>query len=261
MKTLRWLLCSTALTLSAQTNPDARDLLIHSGDSIFESNSVRLTGTVSAIAEGIGPRQTSDSKFSIAMLRDGRGRHESTNGATTDLLVFDGLSLWTYSSVRKNYTKRPVKNLPPSPELSFLETGRNGNNINTATIDRVEDLTLGGKSVPCFVVRAAYKGPPPLFGDVTVVPSVSRTVWISRDRKLVLRDIWEVESTTSNGRFKVRITTDFSSIEIDAPLPDDLFVFHPPEGSHLASGGPGTGTGPGIGGGIGSRNRRWREPA
>jgi TonB family protein len=252
MKTLCWLLCATALTLPAQTNPDARDLLIHSGDSIFGSNSVRLAGTVTAIAEGIGPRQTVETKFSIALLRNGRWRRESTNGAATDFQVFDGTSLWTYSAVGKTYTQRVAQSSPPIQELAFLDSGRRADKIKTADVDRIEDLIFAGRSITCYVVHAAYTDAPVSPSGAPKPENVTRTAWIAREQNLVLRDLWETELAVPNGRAKLHITTNFSTIEKDAPIPDDVFVFHAPEGSRLASAGPATGTGPGIGGGIGS---------
>jgi TonB family protein len=249
MKTLRWLLCATALTLSAQTNPDALELLIHSGDSIFGSNSVRLAGTLSVT--GIGPRPTVDTTFSISMRREGRVRRDTANGVVADFQIFDGTSLFTYLSVPKTYTQYPL-NKWVSPELLFLESGRHTNKIKTAAVDRVEELMFGQRSIACFVVRATYADSPANAAGAPNVGRVTRTVWIARNQNIVLRDIWETETAAPIGNLKNRVTTNFTSFEIDPPIPDDVFVFHAPEGSHLASAGPGTGIGPGIGGGIGS---------
>jgi TonB family protein len=178
---------------------------------------------------------------------NGQARLEIKAGDRLAYQVFDGSSLWVYQSWDKNYTRKPATGMPRTEEYNLLLFGRDPANIVSATLAREEQVTFAGKPTQCYVVRAAYKGTP----AYPAAKSVVRTVWISQDRDLVLRDRWDSELDDLT---QVVETINYNIIECDVPLADDLFVFHPPPGASLASTS-------GVGGGIGSSPAAETRPA
>jgi TonB family protein len=171
--------------------------------------------------------QTVRTRFDILFSQDGRARWEENAGDAPRLRVWDGSTLWDYYSSTNNFTQRPFKTAPDSEPQQLLKLGRDLANVRAATVEREEPLEFGGKPVPCYVVRAEYVNFP-VGGSLR---SVVRTVWISRDRDLVLRDSTATDVTFDGAPAKARLTFQYSAIEWDIPIPDEAFSFHPPQGS------------------------------
>jgi TonB family protein len=217
-------LASVAL---AQDRPDARDLLAQGDDPIFTAKTVRLAATKS---HGFaGNRPLPGNPFRIEFVRGGKGRAEylgSPNPIT--LIIFDGTTLWEYHRLGNQYTKTPTSAWTFEGEIATLDYGRKPTNILSATYQSDESVDFRGRRVDCYVVLAKYnRSPEPLMGL-----DVMRRVWISKDSRLILRDYWEGGDV---GDVRRTVTTDYTDIETDIPLPDELFVFQPPVGSKVAA--------------------------
>ena len=146
------------------------------------------------------------------------------------LTVFDGKDLWQYSGLSRQYTKKTVSTWKPSGEIDVLDFGRNPDNIASASYEQDETIDFGGRSVDCWVVKADYRGAP----QNRIAKGVVRRVWISKSNELILRDSWEGPISPAL-EIRLKSTTNYTAIEIDAPLPDDLFVFQPTPGSRLGT--------------------------
>lgn len=230
MKTLLCLLACASSAGLAQTRPDARDLLVRSGGPIFTASTIHLAGTV--VIETTAPTsQRIESSFVTESKRGGKIRRELKTGGNTILQIFDGSNIWKYTSATNSYTKSLAAAPFANEELNLLEYGRNSAHIVSAGLEREEQLTFGGQSSSCYVVRAIYEGTPASPSATHAV----RTVWISRDRDLVLRDIWELETSLITSVAKVVETVNYTTVEWDVPLADDRFAFNQPPGSHAAA--------------------------
>ncbi len=273
MKTLLFLLPLVSAAVRGQTAPEALDLLVRSDGPVLTAQTVRLIGSHSLDLDG-GAGLQIHTKTSFSFEFHGGKTHEETkNGDATTLTVFDGSNAWAYRSFNNSYIKSAATRFPSAESgIEYLQYGRNSANITSAKIEGEEQLTFAGKPAPCDIVLATYKGLP---GN-PVARNVVRRVWISRDRDLVLRDNWTFENTLNNVPIKPNNLIDYTTIEWDIPLADDLFTFQPPAGSRLdpmqatqpilaglvpGGNGPATGSGGGIGNGRGPASRGPLAPA
>src|SRR5205823_2119899 len=132
------------------------------------------------------------------------------------------------------YTQTPGPRDPAvNDEFSRLKFSRDPAGFSNAAVEREDRLEFGGKTVPCYVVRAVYASMP----GKPDARDIARTVWISQIDDLVLRDTWEFSQAFASpaqgqSRIITDYTTDYTVIAWGMPLSDDLFVFHPPEASH-----------------------------
>ncbi len=227
MRKLAFLLLGPPLL--AQTAPDARDLLTRADASIFTAKTVRLAAIQARGYAGQTPLP--GSRLKIEFVRGGRGRTEFSAGLSNVLIsltVFDGSYLWEYHELGKQYTKKPATAWIFQGEIATLEYGRNRNNISSASYENDESIDFAGHPVACAVIRADYRAAPRnRFGK-----DIVRRVWISKDKEQILRDYWE-GALSGVGNARETVTTNYTAIETDVPLSDDLFVFQPPAGSKL----------------------------
>lgn len=224
-----------ALLAQSQAAPDAGGLLMRSGGSVLTADTVRLEGTESRILVLPASRRTSNDSFSFRRSRD-RLRFETKSDDSTTLRISDGARVWRYTSGSNSYTyqEKPTPDRLANDPFGRIKFSRDPADFRDARVDREESLEFGGRQVPCYVVRAAYDFIPgsPQAWDVV------RTVWIAKDTGWVLRDVWaySTNAAASLAMGKSSITTDYTAIETGVPLADNLFVFHPPEGSYATSG-------------------------
>jgi len=227
MRGFVFLLLSSALL--AQVPPDPRELLARADAPIFTAKTVRLAATQSTGFAGVAAASPAN-PFKMEFVRGGRGRAEFLAGNTTiTLMVFDGANLWEYHDLGNQYTKRAAPAWIFQGEIATLDYGRNPANIAAASYENEETIDFGGRPVPCYVVRADYRGAP----NNRLGKGVVRRVWISKDAEMILRDYWEGPLTPFMGTARMAATTNYTVIETDIPLADELFVFHPPPGSKL----------------------------
>lgn len=225
MRTFVFLLLSAAVSFP-QDRPDARDLLTRADAAIFTSKTVRLAATHS---QGFVGSESPGSPFKIEFVRGGRGRAEykfPVGDGTITLIVFDGTYLWEYHNLGNQYTKNPASAWTFRGEIETIDYGRRSANVLAASYQKDETIVFRGGPVDCYVLLAKYSHAPslPTAGDAM------RRVWISKDSEVILRDYWEGIEGTANRT----VTTNYTDIETDIPLSDDLFVFQPPPASKMA---------------------------
>jgi TonB family protein len=193
--------------------------------AILTANTVLMSGT--RTTDWLLAGSVEDA-FSWVFSSDGRIRIDEGTGDKRRLQVFDGSTLSVYSASTNTYMQGSPKSGPPLLYLNLLRFGRDSQNIVSATIEREEAVDFAGKATPCYVVRAAYAGTP----QNLVAKNVSRMAWITRDREIVARDAWELESAFEG---KERFVYSFANIEWGVPLAGDLFAFRPPPNSRLSA--------------------------
>lgn len=225
LKTFAFLMLAAALSC-AQDRPDVRDLLSRADAPIFTAKTVRLAATQS---HGfVGASQLPGNPFKIEFVRGGRGRAEYLAGNTTiTLMVFDGTNAWEYHQLGNQYTKKPASAWTFQGEIA-IDYGRRSASILTASYQKDETIDFRGGRVDCYVVLAKYRHAPGL----PTASDAMRRAWISKDSELILLDYWE--GGEALGTANRTVTTDYTDIETDIPLPDDLFVFQPPPASKMA---------------------------
>jgi TonB family protein len=218
------------MAASAQTAPDARDLLLRSDAPILAARTYRVEGTLVTETTGPGIQLKTETSFSTAYSMPGRHRTEIKTGQAKILEVSDGESTWIYNPQANTYSKSAAGTSSPS-HLRAIVYGRDPANVRSATLERQESVAFGGKPVMCSVVRAEYAGLP----GAAKATNVVRTAWIEPAQNLVLRDSWEADLAPPAvpTAAHLRLTLDLSTIEWDRLLAEDLFAFQPPEGSRL----------------------------
>ena len=225
------LLLFAAMAASAQTAPDARDLLLRSDAPIIAASTFRIEGSLVTETSGSGIQLKTETSFSTAYSKPGRYRREIRTGQAKMLVVFDGESTWIYNPQANTYSKSAGGSSWQSHFQAILY-GRDPANLRSAVVERQESVPFGGKPVMCSVVRAEYAGLPGAANATNVV----RTAWIEPEQNLVLRDFWEADLPVPapSTVVHVQLTVSYSTIEWDVPLTQDVFAFQPPEGSRPA---------------------------
>ena len=181
MKTL--VLAFFPVALFAQGSLDAIRVLERADASLFTAKTVRLAATQATSFAGVQPPPANP--FELQFVRGGRGRAEFRAGETLiTLTVFDGTNLWEYHDFGHQYTKKAATAWIFEGEIASLDYGRKANNISAAMFETDESLDFHGRSVPCYVIRADYRGAP----NNPSGKGVIRRVWISKDGELILRD-------------------------------------------------------------------------
>jgi len=270
-------ICAAAILMGGMTaaqdatqssSKQAHDLLARADAPLFSAATYRLAGT--AVTKTILPvARTTDNAFAVAATRDGHVRVEDGSLSSLRLSIFDGSILTDYRALNNSYTQTKVRSVPEAPLMRILRFGHDPRNVLSAEMEKSQKVEFRGQPTPCYVVRANYNG----FAGDPNARNVVRTVWITRDRSIIVRDSWELEMTMGASQARGGTAYNFTTVEWDTEVPGDLFVFHPPEGSQaMASptapatlpGGPaaipsanGIGSGGGIGsgsGGLGTQN-------
>jgi thiol-disulfide isomerase/thioredoxin/outer membrane lipoprotein-sorting protein len=169
--------------------------------------------------------------------------HFETIGETGSyVVVSDGKTLWRAAPDSREFIRTPLsgplldtKGGGPVAEsslqrlkftMSYLE--KLEENLSRAEQVRNETLEVDGKLIECVVVRAEYTAPKGSVG----IESRTRTFWIDKQRKIVLRE----DSLTRGKLFPTRPFDDVESrhskryvaASVNEPVPAALFVYTPP---------------------------------
>jgi TonB family protein len=206
---------------------------MRSGGAVLMADTIRLEGTETYEVVIQGRPQTTSGSFTLQLSTGGRMRLEGLGANSRSLHIRDGENAWNYLAATRMYTKTPQTRGPTNDGYGRLKFSRDPAAFRDPKVEREETLEFGGRQVACYVVHAAYQSMPGNPG----AREVTRTVWIAKSDDRIFRDTWEVTEVLGPGLPSVpaRMTTNYTVIESGMPLPDDLFVFHPPDGSALAS--------------------------
>ncbi|HLK63762.1 MAG TPA: TonB family protein [Bryobacteraceae bacterium] len=238
------LLFTSAVTgwhIYAQTAPDPRDLLTRSDGPVIDSfngagtTTLALQASISLLMEAPGTRTKVDTSITLESSTN-RFRYRASAGSVETLtVVADGKNTWAYSPGTKTYTVTEGTQRSSIAALENILYGRAPANIQSAQLQGEESLEFEGHQVRCFVVRAEYARVPGLRNSQNAV----RTVWLEKERDLVLKDVWEGKLIQPNGDpAQAHYSFIYSSIRTGGPMDEALFSFLPPEGSTRVAGTP-----------------------
>lgn len=180
----------------------------------------------------------------------GRYRYEGRFFAGAAVLISDGVRQWAYLPQRSAYTQEPVlreeaekKRVHQQDELAASNArsivGRLAllaSNLKSAGLMPDEVISIGGKSVACFVVRFADDR-----DDFKVrKPSLSResTIWIDKSRKIIVKKVERSQPLTplpgsGRARFTTETVVTYPVVELDQQEPATSFTFGPPGDAQL----------------------------
>lgn len=221
------------VTLAAAQLPDARQLLARSDDPLFTARTARLQFDSTSDATVSGA-ETKVPAFILLEIGGGNRFRYSAHMSDSDLLVVsNGSNVWRSSSKEKTWTVAPFAPASLQQYVENIVYGRGLANIREAKVDRRESITISGRAIECYVVRAEYLHMPG-FSDSGIA---TRAVWLDVDRNLIWRDRWEGQILLPQASGPANRRTDYlySLLEFDKDLSADLFTFQPPEGSVQAT--------------------------
>lgn len=242
------LLTSTTIGRAGQVH-GALDLLKKVRETYCSLKSFQFEGITVSESQGPGTQTRTEFPFEGAFVAPYKMRIETKNAFGGILFVSDGRTLWTYVPTSKTYSRIDYAKLKASTSAEGdAETGLANfsgfwgaagvpfdvvqwgiaQNVMRTNMVHEEVVELAGNRLQCYVVEAEY-GPPA--EDADAFP-FTKTYWIDKVRLVVLREIHEGRlSPKLFGRpMSIKYTTVLKKVSLNATLPDDLFVFVPPEG-------------------------------
>ena len=231
------LLCAGP-ALAADAPPDGRALFDRVVDTYRHLDRYHFEGTVSLRVTAGGNQQSFDIPMVVAHAKPGHERIEMKHPTMGMLVVDDGAHLTTWVAQTNRYL---VKDAPPAPPDSLPAMAPAGSpigrwfnieaNLKEARVVRAEKVMVGGTPVDCWVVESTADPVAAMNGDSTA--SVTSTVWVDKQRTLVMRDSTHVHSEHSpaGGPLEMTQTIVLTHASAGAPVPDSLFTFRPPAGS------------------------------
>jgi thiol-disulfide isomerase/thioredoxin len=122
--------------------------------------------------------------------------------------------------------------------------GITGARLKSAHWEPDETVAIAGHKIACYVIsfgRDDYPQSPPLKHAIPTSSTDSQKVWIDKARRFFVR----IERTTDTVRGKPGnpyavtkhgvVTTVYSTVSLDEPVPDQLFAFSPPPDAMLVA--------------------------
>jgi outer membrane lipoprotein-sorting protein len=239
---------------SSQQRSDAIRILAKVRDTYASLNSFQVEGIAVIESESERMHTKMDFRFAGDFDSPAKVRIETKNLVTALLVVSDGRATWVYIPATKTYSKVDLEEsqMPTAgkehargPEAFMAASASAGlsfdmfqvgiaDGVKEASILREEELELEGRKVACYVVRVRYERTKE---ETEGLPAV-KTYWIDRNRLIVLRESWEsrgqIEIGTVGGVLSTKQTTTLTKVRLNEPVPDELFVFVPPEGAKEA---------------------------
>jgi thiol-disulfide isomerase/thioredoxin len=185
----------------------------------------------------------------------GRYRYEGRSVAGAAVLVSDGVRQWDYLPERNAYTQKPVlseeaekKRVRQQDEWAasnarwiVARLGLLASLLKSAELMPDEVISIGGKSVDCFVVRFADNR-----DDFKVrKPSLTResTIWIDKSRRIIVKKVERSQPLTTlpvsghvrsgEARFTKETVVTYPVVELDQEKPAISFTFVPPGDAQL----------------------------
>jgi thiol-disulfide isomerase/thioredoxin len=218
--------------------PDARELLLHSGDALKKYSSYQIHSL--SLVETTGGNNTHlEMPAVISVRRPDRMRIESRNGAAAMTVVSDGAHTFVYLDKEKKYIRRAATS---SPEAILGENGvlkdlpDVSKSIESVKITGEKTIEIDEKPYECWVVEAHYDNIT-LPGQQLTITNAVQISWISKTLGLTLQNKFTAHLVIGTLPEPVEMTqaTTISGLSLDVDLPDSLFVFQPPAGATLTA--------------------------
>jgi outer membrane lipoprotein-sorting protein len=167
-----------------------------------------------------------------AVVKPGKVHVEFSNSMIGSETISDGRNIWKYVARFKQYTRKPTSPgiFPVSQGPGDILAGENVlDRLQSARLLRSDKLPVDGKEIDCDVIEAVYE---PVAGDKTGQEG-PKTLWVDKHRRIILKasSLIRMQPSPRAGALEMTQSITVTSIRIDDPLPDSLFVFVPPDGA------------------------------
>ena len=228
----------------AQGQQDALDVLKKVGETYRSTKTLQAEADVQTEMNGRGMEQKLAAHMFLTLAAPGKFRMETKTGPARVLMIADGQTLWMYFPELNKYSKVPVGHgsganalaaglpgLGSLPDFSKVAEG-----VKEARMLPSETLQVDGAPIDCYVISVLQDQPVlPNAGSNTGSAGarpMSQTLWVDKTRLLVVRLSSDMETALgASGSAKTKSTVTFSKLALDDPVPDDAFVFNPPQGA------------------------------
>lgn len=227
------------LLASAQEAPDARTLLKETSEVLLHHKSYLVDQRAVIDVGGPLPSRV-EMLVKIAVSTPGKLRIESTSKLGDSLIVSDGENTWMYLGTLQQYTKTAAASTPASlvkslvPGMSsVMDQLKAKDPYVSAKVTGEETVEVEGQKIDCYVVEGRLDKIS-LPGSIEMTDAVQK-VWVDKVSKLSLKQTMtatmEGGPLTAPAQMNQAVT--ITSQKLDAPVPDSVFTFTPPEGSKL----------------------------
>jgi outer membrane lipoprotein-sorting protein len=238
-----WVMAALLLPAAqAQEKLDAAEVLRRVTEAYTNVKQFQLAGKAKIVTTAVSDGAITDQsthELLIALQEPDRVRVEMTPGNPDEDAIYvisDGRDGWAYSPRRNEYMKVKPGRVPGTPlgdsdvtedaivpyaiqvAHQGLEPFKFPPQLQTSIVGE-ETLTVKGTAYRCIVV--SIEGRP--------FPKSTAKLWIDKARNVVLRE----DSRTPAGNVTESISTVYSTVRLNAHLPDELFKFTPPPGAKL----------------------------
>jgi outer membrane lipoprotein-sorting protein len=234
----------------ADSQQDALDVLNKVGANYRSMKTLQAEGDLTTGTNGPDMQQNMTVHLLLTFAAPGKLRVESKTGMVGFLMISDGQSTWIYMPQLNKYSKLPLNQAAPGGNTpipggfpafgSVSDFGTIAEGVKEATIVRSESLQLDGIAADCYVIEVVHQPSQPAAGakaSAVEVPTkaepVSETLWVDKSRLLVVRVSSEAKVTLpgASAPTDTKSTITFTKLALDDAVPDDAFVFTPPQGA------------------------------
>jgi thiol-disulfide isomerase/thioredoxin len=239
------------LIQSAQvSSTDALTLLSEVGQRYADAKSYHIEAVEEETSSGELFRDWHKTFMTAIVMPGGRYHYEGRSVAGAAVLISDGVRQWDYLPERNAYTQGPAlseeaekKRVHQQDELAASNArwivARQGllpSLLKSAELMPDEVISIGGKSIECFVVRFADSRE-----DFKVRrPSLNREsiIWIDKSRKIIVKKVERSQPLTTRPvsgqvRFATETVVTYPVVELDQQEPATSFTFVPPGDARL----------------------------
>lgn len=206
---------------------DAAQILKNTEDTYTNLNSYRFEGTTVSETRMGSTDSKSETTFVVAFKPANEFRIEYVYPTAGNWVrVSDGKTVWKYRSLTKELNQAPetdydLQMLDGSPVGVFSHISQGLANPSVVGSEQVE---AGGQTFDCYVIQADHPGAVET-GNAKALPV---KLWIDKKTHLVLREESGSQSHGSNPTENLQTIT-FTRLDVNQPVPDDLFVFNRPK--------------------------------
>jgi outer membrane lipoprotein-sorting protein len=229
----------------AQSQQDALDVLNKVGETYRTVKTLQGEADVQSEMSTHGVEQKMTAHIILTTAASGKFRMETKTGPAHFLMIGDGQTLWMYVPDLNKYSKIAVP-ASPDPGATALSGGLPGlgslpdfakvaDGVKEVRMLPRETLQVDGVSTDCYVISFLHQ--PSEGAAASATPSSAKptleTLWVDKARLLVVRFNLhaQISDPGSSATVEDNSTLTFTKLALDDPVPDDAFLFSPPQGA------------------------------
>jgi thiol-disulfide isomerase/thioredoxin/outer membrane lipoprotein-sorting protein len=244
------------LLQSAQvSSPDGLTLLSEVSQHYADAKSYHIEAVEEETTSGELLRDWQKTLMTAIATPGGRYRYEGRSVAGAAVLISDGVRQWDYLPERNAYTQKPVLSEEAEKKRVHQQDEFAASNarwivarlallaslLKSAKLMPDEVVSIGGKSVACFVVRFAdnsddFKVRKPLLTRESII-------WIDKSRRIIVKKVERSQPLTTapvtgpalgrQARFTTETVVTYPVVELNQQEPATSFTFVPPGDAQL----------------------------